>query len=282
MLMAIKAGKRGIVGRIGVTFWTIGPLILMFSRIYGEEQTIMFCEFSRLPIWLSRVTFHAVVGNSCGQVIWIGRVVVISLMAWKTLGWHIWKVSWIVALVAIIDGMSKGEGEFQMFIWCRFPTRHCGVALHAYVGDSCSRVIWIGCVVIVSLMAWKTLSWYVGIVRRIVAFIAIIDGMTLGKWEKGVIKLRRFPSGLGGMTLHTNGREVRLKVTRIGGCIIIFLVTGEAFCRNVCVVGPCVTLIAIKYGVTLGQGKKWVVVSWPPPGKWGHWVAIYTLGREIP
>ncbi len=77
-------------------------------------------------------------------------------------------------------------------------------------------MIGIGACVIVRLMARKTLCGHIGIITRIVAFIAIINGMALCKREKGMVKLGRPPTGLGGMALNAIGAKVCQQVPRVG------------------------------------------------------------------
>jgi hypothetical protein len=130
-------------------------------------------------------------------------------------------------------------------------------------------------------MTRKTLCGHIGIIARIVAFIAIINGMALCKREKGMVKLGRPPTNLGGMALNAIGTKVCHKVTWIGGRIIIRLMTWEALSGYIGVVCSFVTLIAIKYGMTFCKGKECVIKSRSTPGKGGHRVTVCTFGWDV-
>ena len=61
------------------------------------------------------------------------------------------------------------------------------------------------------------------------------------------------PSGHGGVTLHANIVNPRREVVRIGGGVVIGLMTGETLGRHIGIVTRHMTLITIIDGVTLGQ-----------------------------
>lgn len=48
--------------------------------------------------------------------------------------------------------------------------------------------------------------------------------MTQSKKESAVVVIGRSPSGVGGMALIADRRELQSDVVRIGGCVIIVLV----------------------------------------------------------
>lgn len=78
-------------------------------------------------------------------------------------------------------------------------------------------------------------------------------------WEPCVVEARSRPSGCGVAGL-ARGREARRRVIRIGGGLVIGLVTGEAVGRNRRVVVVHVTTGARYRGVLSGQRERGVVV----------------------
>ena len=117
-------------------------------------------------------------------MVWIGGGIVIGLMAGETLCRHIGIVGWIVALVAIIDRMTKGQRKIYMFKFCRCPSGHGGMALHTNIIDPGNQMVGIGGSIVIGLMAGETLGRYIGIVIQIMTLITISDCMTKSKGKK--------------------------------------------------------------------------------------------------
>ena len=78
-------------------------------------------------------------------------------------------------------------------------------------------------------------------------------------WEPRVVEARSRPRGCGVAGL-AGGRETRRRVIRVGGGLVIRLVTGEAVGRNRCVVVVHVTTGAGHSGVLAGQRERGVVM----------------------
>ncbi len=194
---------EAIGGHIGIVARNVTLVAVIDGMTLGERKACVIKD-GRFPTRHGGVALHANIVDSCREMVGIGGGIVICLMAGEAIGGHIGVVSRNVTLVAVVDGMSQGEGKVKMFVFCRFPSRHGGVALHAHIVNSGNKVIGIGGGIIVGLMAGKTLCGNIGIIARIVTFIAIIDGVPLGERKVKMFVLCRFPSGHSCVALHAH------------------------------------------------------------------------------
>jgi hypothetical protein len=202
--MAIQTGKNCIVGSVAVTVCAAAPFAPVLSRIYREKQRIMFSELGGFPTGHGGVALHANIVNSGWEMIGIGSGIVIRFMTGEAICGYIGIFTRDMTLVAVVDGMTLGEWKAGMIKSGRLPPGHGGMTLHANIVNSGNKVVGIGCGIVFHLMTWETLCGYIGIVTRIVTFIAIIDGMPQGEGKVDMFVLCRFPSGHGGMALHTH------------------------------------------------------------------------------
>jgi len=207
----------------------------------------------RLPSRHRGMTLHAYIINPSGKVVWIGGGIVIRLMTGETLGRYIGIVARNMALVTIIDGVTKGQRKAGVTINSRCPSRHRGVTIHANIVNPRRKVVGIGGGIVIRLMAGETLGRHIGIVCRIMTLIAVGNGMTNGQWEINMFKFSRLPSWHGGVTFHANIVNPRRKVIGIGGGIVIGLMAGETLGRHLGIVGRIMTLIAVGNGMTKGE-----------------------------
>jgi hypothetical protein len=117
----------------------------------------------------------------CCRVIGIGGLVVIVLVAGNTFTGSICVIPVDMAEIAIGKGMSAGERELCVVKRGGFPSRIRGVALVTRSRVLCCRVIGIGGLVVIILVAGNTFTGQSGIGTIGVTTIAFIDGMSRSK-----------------------------------------------------------------------------------------------------
>ena len=137
-------------------------------------------ESSRSPPRISSMTSFTGCGNGKCTVVWIGCVVIICLMTTHASIWCVVIISSRVTAAAISRGMCSGQ-------WIiigvdskssRSPPGISCMTSFAGCGDGKCTVIWIGCVVIICLMATHAGIGCVVIVSSRVTAIAISRGMS--------------------------------------------------------------------------------------------------------
>jgi len=139
------------------------------------------------------------------------------------------------------------------------PSRVRRMARHAIRGKVGCKMIRIGGLVIVVLMAIHAFWRGIGVVPGGMALGTILDVMAKGKREKVVVNLRRGPAGVGGMAIHTICGETGALVVGVLGSRVVVLVAIHAFWRSVRIV-PCgMALVAVLDIMTLCKREKIVI-----------------------
>ena len=91
----------------------------------------------------------------------------------------------------------------------------------------------------------------------------------------------RFPTRPGCMAFHAIHGNISCKMIRVGSIIIIRLMAGDTFRRNIGIIRQVMASVTIKYRVTFSEGKDSVVKPRSTPGKCSHRMAVNTLGGEV-
>lgn len=125
------------------------------------------------------------------------------------------------------------------------------------------------------------------IIRRIgMALRALVPFSFVGTAVNGEIsrivlnKRSGHPAGVSGMTFYTVLRKVGSRVLRVGGRIVICLMTGNAGSRRIGKIAVGMALRAVGNVVTFGERKKIVVDPVRSPVEPGMIVAVHTIGGE--
>ncbi len=192
----------GIVTRI-VTLVTVIDQMALGQRKAGMVKN------GRLPARHGGVALHANVTNSGGEVVGIGGGIVIGLMARETLRRHVGIVTRIMTLVAVGNGMTKGERKERMIKLCRLPFWCGGMTFHTICGQIGSQVIWIGGSIKIFLVTGKTLCRCTGIISAGMTKITVKYGMSQGEGERSMVKARSCPGkGSHEVAIDTLGGEI--------------------------------------------------------------------------
>jgi len=101
------------------------------------------------------MTQAAILGETCGRMVWVGRAVEICQVARYTCGRESGEQIVFMTLDtrSYID-MSAGQGErrIDMVKRCAWPAG-CSVTQSAVLRETCGHVVWTGCAVEICQMA---------------------------------------------------------------------------------------------------------------------------------
>ncbi len=179
-------------------------------------------------------------------MIGIGGLVVIGLVAGNTFRGSIGIIPVYMTEIAIRKGVPAGERELAVVKCSRFPPGICGMALVTRGGILCGRVIGIGGLVVIGLVAGNTFRGSIGIIPVDMTEIAIRKGMPAGERELAVVKCSRFPPGICGMALVTCCGILCGRVIGIGGLVVIGLVAGNTFRGSIGIIPVYMTEVAVR------------------------------------
>jgi len=205
----------------------------------------------------------------CSHVIGIGCLVIIGQVTGNTLRGRVRVIPADMAEIAISQGMPAGERELCMVKRGRFPT---GIGVMTLVTGSrilCCRVVGIGGLVVIRLVAGNTLRGRVRVIPADMAEIAISQGMPAGERELCMVKRGRFPAGIGVVTLVTGCRVLCSHVIGIGCLVIIGQVTGNTFCGSIGVIPVDMTQVTIGQCMSAGERENGMVKSGGFPSRIG-------------
>lgn len=127
----------------------------MFTGIYRKILAVMI-EGGRSPSRSGSVTGSTVSRETCGLVIWISSLVIIILMTGNTIRRESRIGAVGVALSAILNSMSLGQGEKVMVDRSGCPSEVRGMAARTISREPTGLVVRIGRLVIIVLMARDT------------------------------------------------------------------------------------------------------------------------------
>lgn len=196
---------------------------------------------------VGRVAILASIGELIRYMIWVGRRIVIRLMAAYTGVWRIVVVALMAGSAIVRNGrvcprqgiivIVNGEGS-------RCPSRIGCMAGCTIGGNGQRHMVGVGTLVVVHLMTSDTSGGNVVVIASDVAFAARHSRVCARKWpHRSVIKCRRNPCILC-MTLGAIGWKLVRQVVRIGGCVIILLMATNAGGWSIGIIASDVTKCA--------------------------------------
>lgn len=240
VLMAINTTERSEITGYGMTLDALIPFILVFSAVYREILLIVV-KSGRRP-GAGGMTFLAGGWVTFRKVVRVIRRIVIRRMASEAgIGGVV-----VVAVVTIHTGdcgMRPVQNPERIVDRerSRLPVRRSSVAHRAIRRQVQGNVVGVGTRVVIRCMTARA-----G-VRR-VGIIAVVTGVTIvgdGNMRSGkriiytMVKRGRHPGRLA-VASGAIGRELRSRVVRIRGRIVIRRVTAKAVGRRIVVI-PVVT-----------------------------------------
>lgn len=201
----------------------------MFPTVYGEVHPIVIKSGGNPSV--GRVAILACIGELIRYMVWVGRRIVIRLMAAHTGVWCIVVVALMAGSAIVRNGrvcprqgivvIVNGEGS-------RCPSRIGCVAGRTIVRNGQRHMVGVGTLVVMHLVTSDTSGGNIVVIASDVAFAARHSRVRARKRpHRSVIKCRRNP-GILCVTLGAIGWELIRQVIRIGGCIIILLMATNA------------------------------------------------------
>ena len=118
----------------------------------------------------------------------------------------------------------------MILVLSRFPPGIGGMAILAAGGEADGGMVWIGGGIVIGLVTRKTIGRGAGIVRGLVAVLAVAHRMAGGQWEKTMVDPGTGPRNSGDLVaFETVFGIIRRDMVWVGSCVIILLVTIDAF-----------------------------------------------------